>query len=435
MSISDSVKYMKIFNRPKTLIMLTISAAVGVLYLGSLVFEDHEQNKVQRQIQNRLEQRLQISKALGEPLRKNTWPTEVKIDLNDDTEVLKVNYTIDQRLQNEAEKLLKQYRPDYGAVVMMDARTGKILSLASFERNPALHTNLALRGTYPAASVFKIVTSAAAIDKAGVTPAHTINFNGGNYTLYRKNVMSDRINRWTRKITLRDAFARSINTAFGRLSLENLDPADLMNYANRFMFNQEIPTDFNVDMGLAVVPHEKGYEMTQVASGFNRLTRMSPIQGAMIAGAIVNQGKMVIPYIVDSLKNADGEIVYQGETVDRGQVVNPESAAQLQELMAQTVHSGTSRRSFRPLTRDRRFQEIEVGGKTGHLTGDNPKGRVDWFVGYASDDEDRKIAVAAITVNKEFWTVKSAHLAQTMFIKYFEPLAKSKVAARERSRY
>lgn len=426
---------MKIFKRPKTLVLLTITAAVGALYLGSLLFDDHEQNKIQHQLQNRLEHRLQISKSLSEPLKQNSFPKELKIDLDDDTQNLQVNYTIDQRLQNEAEKLLKQYRPDYGAVVMMDAKSGKILSLASFERNPNLNTNLALRGTYPAASVFKIVTSAAAIDKAGVTPGHTINFNGGNYTLYRKNVMSDRINRWTRKITLRDAFARSINTAFGRLSLESLDPADLMNYANRFMFNQEIPTDFHVDMGLAVVPQEKGYEMTQVASGFNRLTRMSPIQGVMIAGAIVNHGKMVIPYIVDSLKNSNGDTVYQGETVDRGQVVNAESALKLQELMAQTVHSGTSRRSFRPLTRDRRFQEIEVGGKTGHLTGDNPKGRVDWFVGYASDEEDRKIAVAAITVNKEFWTVKSSHLAQTMFMKYFEPLAKRKVATRMRSQY
>ncbi|MEK6773382.1 MAG: penicillin-binding transpeptidase domain-containing protein [Bdellovibrionota bacterium] len=419
---------MKITKRPKTLILLVISALVGGFYLFSLVLEDHEQNSIQRQLQSRLDRRLQISRSLTEPLKNNTRPSELKIAIENTPETYKVNYTIDQRLQNEAEKLLKQYRPDYGAVVMMDAKTGKILSMASYERNPNLNTNLALRATYPAASVFKIVTSAAAIDKAGVTPAHNIHFNGGNYTLYRKNVMSDRINRWTRRITLRDAFAQSINTAFGRLSLENLNPEDLMNYANRFMFNQEIPTDFQVEMGITVVPNEKGYEMTQVASGFNRLTRMSPIQGAMIAGAIVNQGKMVIPYIVESLQNDQGEIVYNGETVDRGQVVNPESATQLKILMSQTVHSGTSRRSFRPLTRDRRFQEIEVGGKTGHLSGDNPKGRVDWFVGYAYDEQDRKIAVSAITVNKEFWTVKSSHLAQTMFMKYFEPLTKRKVA-------
>lgn len=420
---------MKILKRPKTFIFLLITAVVGGMFLFSLVLEDHEQNKIQKALQNRLERRLQISRSLSEPLKSKTFPSELEVTFDNVPEAYKVSYTIDERLQNEAERLLRQYRPDYGAVVMMDAKTGKILSLASYERNPHLNTNLALRATYPAASVFKIVTSAAAIDKAGVSPAHTIHFNGGNYTLYRKNVMSDRINRWTRKITLRDAFARSINTAFGRLSLENLNPVDLMNYANRFMFNQEIPADFHVDMGVTVVPSEKGYEMTQVASGFNRLTRMSPVQGVMIAGAIVNQGKMVIPYIVDTLKDSQGETVYQGETIDRGQVVNPESAAQLQELMAQTIHSGTSRGSFRPLTRDRRYQEIEVGGKTGHLTGDNPKGRVDWFVGYAADEQDRKIAIATITVNKEFWTVKSSYLAQTMFKKYFEPLSKRKVAS------
>ncbi len=427
---------MTILRRPKTFIFLLAIVAVSSAFLISYVLEDHEETKIQKVLKTRLEKRLQISHSLTEPLKNKTWPSELKIDLAGDMDTYKVTYTIDDRLQAEAEKLLKQYRPDYGAVVMMDAKSGKILSLASYERNPHLNTNLALRGTYPAASVFKIVTSAAAIDKAGISPGHTIRFNGGNYTLYRKNVMSDRINRWTRQITLRDAFAQSINTAFGRLSLENLNPADLMNYANRFMFNQEIPADFDVDMGVAVVPNEKGYEMTQVASGFNRLTRMSPIQGAMIAGAIVNQGKMVIPYIVDTLKNSDNEVVYQGETIDRGQVVNPESAAQLQELMARTVRSGTSRGSFKPLTRDRRYQEIEVGGKTGHLTGDNPKGRVDWFVGYASGDQDQKIAIAAITVNKEFWTVKSSYLAQSMFKKYFEPFTKRKVAStRHKSNY
>jgi cell division protein FtsI/penicillin-binding protein 2 len=107
--------------------------------------------------------------------------------------------------------------------------------------------------------------------------------------------------------------------------------------------------------------------------------------------------------------------------MNKGQTMSKESAAKVRELMEQTVIAGTSRRSFRPITKDRKYKEIEMGGKTGHLTGDNPKGRVDWFVGYALE-ENRKIAVAAITVNKKFWTVKSAHLGQSMFKKYFAPV-------------
>ena len=82
--------------------------------------------------------------------------------------------------------------------------------------------------------------------------------------------------------------------------------------------------------------------------------------------------------------------------------------------MEATITQGTSRKSFRSLVRDRHFRELVVGGKTGSLTGDDPKGKVDWFVGYAMN-ENQKIAVAALTVNVHFWTVKSSFLAQSMF--------------------
>lgn len=293
--------------------------------------------------------------------------------------------------------------------------------MSSFQRDNPQAANLNLQATFPAASVFKVVTATAAVDKAGVTPEHKIRYNGGAYTLYKKNVLSDKVTRWTNVITLKDAFARSINTAFGRLSIENLHPEDLNEYANRFMFNQEIPADFPVDMGVAYIPPGKGFELAEAASGYNKTNRMSPVQGAMIAASVANDGQVVIPYLIDSVKDEKGETLYEGATLTNGNIMSKESAAKVRELMEQTVASGTSRRSFRPIMKDRKFREIEMGGKTGHLTGDNPRGRVDWFVGYALDNE-RKIAVAAITVNKKFWTVKSAHLGQSMFRKYFGPI-------------
>jgi cell division protein FtsI/penicillin-binding protein 2 len=195
----------------------------------------------------------------------------------------------------------------------------------------------------------------------------------------------------------------------------------------------QIPTDFAVEQGVAQVPTEKSYELTQVASGFNRINRMSPIQGAMIAAAVVNDGKMLVPYVVDQLKNSEGDVFYKGEPLEKGYIMTAESASQMRKMMEQTILGGTSRKTFRQLVRDRRFKEIEMGGKTGHLTGDNPKGRVDWFVGYATDDQNRKLAVAAVTVSKKFWTVKSSYIGQYMFRSYFEPgLKKKTVAYRDR---
>ncbi|MFV8257308.1 penicillin-binding transpeptidase domain-containing protein [Bdellovibrio bacteriovorus] len=411
-------------NNTKLLKLLVFSGACLVgLYslLGFTSSADSQEVQAHKKIKSQLEQRTQLAKAIGEKVRANDLPESLKIPWNGEEHAVKMNYTIDDTLQREADRLLKSYKPDYGAVFMIDAMTGEVLVMSSFQRDDADAPNLNLQATFPAASVFKVVTATAAVDKAGVSPESKIRYNGGAYTLYKKNVLSDKVTRWTNVITLKDAFARSINTAFGRLSIENLHPEDLNEYANRFMFNQEIPADFPVEMGVAYVPPGKGFEMAEVASGYNKTNRMSPVQGAMIAAAVANDGQVVIPYLVRNVTDEKGESLYEGSTLNNGTIMTKESAAKVRELMERTVLAGTSRRSFRPITKDRKFREIEMGGKTGHLTGDNPRGRTDWFVGYAQDGE-RKIAVAAITVNKKFWTVKSAHLGQSMFRKYFGPV-------------
>ncbi|NUN04585.1 MAG: penicillin-binding protein [Bdellovibrio sp.] len=416
-------------NKYKLLKLFIFSGACLFGLYSLLGFTTSESQEVQahKKIQAQLDQRLLVAKALGPQMRSNQLPENVGMTWEGEEESVQISYTIDETLQKEADKLLKSYKPDYGAIFMIDATTGEVLAMSSFQRDDPQAANLNLQATFPAASVFKVVTATAAVDKAGVTPEHKIRYNGGAYTLYKKNVLSDKVTRWTNVITLKDAFARSINTAFGRLSIENLHPEDLNEYATRFMFNQEIPADFPVDMGVAYIPPGKGFELAEAASGYNRNNRMSPVQGAMIAASVANDGQIVVPYLVSSITNSKGEKIYEGSTLTNGNIMTKESAAKVRELMEQTVTSGTSRRSFRPIVRDRKFREIEMGGKTGHLTGDNPRGRVDWFVGYALDQE-RKIAVAAMTVNKKFWTVKSAHLGQSMFRKYFGPVVSNQKA-------
>ncbi|MGE5084913.1 MAG: penicillin-binding transpeptidase domain-containing protein [Bacillota bacterium] len=410
-------------RKPNFLKLFIFSGVCGIALYSLMGFtaSSTPDTPEQKNLKSQLEQRSQVSKTIAAKVRNNELPTNLTTQWDGHDKKVSLNYTIDTSLQQEADRLLKSYKPDYGAIFMIDATTGEVLAMSSFQRDNPQGANLNLQATFPAASVFKVVTATAAVDKAGVNPEHKIHYNGGAYTLYKKNVLSDRVTRWTNVISLKDAFARSINTAFGRLSIENLHPEDLNEYSNRYMFNQEIPADFPVDMGVAYIPPAKGFEMAEAASGYNKTNRMSPVQGAMIAASVANDGKVVVPYLVSSVKDENGETLYQGHTMEKGATMSKESAAKVRELMEQTVLAGTSRRSFRPMLKDRKFREIEMGGKTGHLTGDNPKGRVDWFVGYALE-EDRKIAVAAITVNKKFWTVKSAHLGQSMFRKYFGPM-------------
>ncbi len=405
-------------------LLIAVFLLIGIIQTPTENFEDPnapiakeaQQNPHAEQITNF---RLRLADALGPYLLHGQWLDQVEISDGQEKSKIHVQYTLDAELQKNADKLLRSYKPDYGAIVMMDASTGRILALSSFQKTDQNAPNLALRGTFPAASVFKIVTATAALDKHNVTPDTIVQFNGGNHTLYKKNVMSNTINRWTRGITLREAFARSINTVFGRLTLERLEPNDLEEYALRFGFNKTIQSDLPFDSGFTEIPKEKSFHLTELASGYNKITRMSPIQGAMIAASVANNGIMKVPYIVENAKDEHGKVIFQSEPIIAAVTMSPQAVEKLKELMEATITSGTSRKSFRTLVKDKKLQELVLGGKTGSLTGDNPKGKVDWFVGYAINDK-QKIAVAALTVNVEHWVVKSSYMAQSLLRGHFK---------------
>lgn len=358
-----------------------------------------------------------IKVQISELLFQNIFPTHIEMKIDDDKQRVSVEYTLDQELQSFADKLIRSYKPDYAAIVLMDAESGEILSLNSFTKHADFKQNLALLATYPAASIFKIIPATAAIDKYKYDSDYKIAYNGSNHTLYRRNVMGE-ANRWSRFLSLEDAFALSVNTVFAKLALNKLEPHDLEEYTRRFLFNQPILTDFPVEVSSATIPHEKSYLMAEVASGFNKINKLSPVQGAMIAASIANEGVMNLPYLVKSLKDGSDKVIFNSERVELSKPLSPESAHELKKLMEATIFKGTSRKSFKSLVRNQKLMPMELGGKTGSLTGDSPKGKVDWFVGYAIKDQ-RKLAIAAITVNEEYWTVKAAFLAQEIFKKYF----------------
>lgn len=359
-----------------------------------------------------------IAQSVGPEIASNRYPDHAKFEVGAIPVVGKIEYGFDPAAQEYIEKVLSQYRPDYGVFVAMDARTGRVIALANRSQNPVVQDeNLALRATFPAASIFKVVTAGAVLDTDKVRPDTRIAYNGANHTLYKRNVVDTKENRWTRRITLREAFGSSVNTVFGKLGLFYAGPETLRTYAERFNFNHPIRADIPVQTGYSRFTADDPWSVVSAASGFTQDNTMSPVHGAMIAATVANDGVMMEPYVVESVIDQAGQALYSAVPRRSAIVVGPETARQLRILFEQTVLSGTSRKSFRPAVRKRRFENVEFGGKTGSLTGLNPKGKCDWFVGYALFGDSR-IAVAALTVNEEKWRVKSSTLAQMFLTEY-----------------
>jgi penicillin-binding protein A len=348
--------------------------------------------------------------------REGEVPSEIEIPIykNDESrQKALVHSTLREDYSAIVRRYLNRYKPDYGAMAVINADTGAVLAMESYVKSeqPSLG-QLSLKAPFPAASVFKIVTAAAAIDQGKAYSETVIPFNGRNHTLFKRQVKDNSVNRWTRHITLREAFGRSINTIFGKLGLFHVGFEDLNRYAEAFQFNKEIPSELLIEKSRFQIDPENSWHLVESSAGYTRRTTLSPLHGAMIAAAILNDGVMKAPFFVDSVVSDRGETLYQGGPKELESILVPYSARQMQLLMEETVFRGTSRQPFRGLASQ--DSELILGGKTGSLTGRILQGRTDWFVGYGAF-EGQRLAIGVVTVHKKYWTVKSSMLARLFF--------------------
>jgi penicillin-binding protein A len=397
---------------------LLITTAVGLLFTGVIVL-------CVRTFGPQLPTKAEVTTRWNEQRGKGEFPSEIDIHWRSRPVRAIVEYSFDIRLQDVMRKFISDYRPDYASFVAIDPDTGRVLSLISYSHlDPSMNgrEGLATRATFPAASVFKVVTAAAAISSADFHAGSRIPVNGRNHTLYKRQVLKEDRNRWTRFMTLREAFAKSVNSAFGKLGINTVGAAELGEYAGRFGFNRTIASEIPVETGRAEMPADtpdgqNQFELAEIASGFTRETTMSPVQGALIAAAVANAGVMMEPYVVNALHSQEGELLYQAKPAVFSQSVDAKTAEEIRILMRETIFSGTSRGSFRKAMRST-LRGVEVGGKTGSLSGEHPRGKYDWFVGYGTKG-GRRIALAALTIHEEYWRVKSSVLARRALEEWF----------------
>lgn len=360
-----------------------------------------------------------IAEAITGPVSQLVFPEHVKLMMGDNEIVGAVEYGIDPILQAEIQGVLEHYKPDYGAFVALDPSSGQVLAMASFTKVDPSFGNLTLHAGYPAASVFKIVTAAAGLDQGVLTPGTVIPFNGKSTALYKKHVLQHKNTKWTRHPTLVEAFAKSINPVFGRIGVFDIGANSLTSYAESFGFNRQIDTDVRLANSQMSVTQSDEWSVAEAASGYTRRNTISPVHGAMMAASIANDGEMMLPRLVRSIRGDDGKVIYRSDQVAVGHPISSSTALSMRELMQATVKRGSARKSFRNFFKND-YADVEVGGKTGSLTGLDPKGRNDWFVGYGIRGE-RRIAFAAVCVNVEKWTVKSSYVARKAVEAWFAP--------------
>lgn len=314
-------------------------------------------------------------------------------------------YSISPGLQSFVDKIVREARAPHVAAVVMNPRTGSILAIA--DKSPSI-TDLSLHSGFPAASIFKLVTTTAAVENAGVEPLQVINFRGGTYTLnqwnYKPNPKAD-----LRRMPLAEALGRSCNPVFGRVALRYLSPPVLRTYAEQFGFNRQLGSDLSVKPSSATIPPDDlGLSLT--AAGFGDVT-LSPVHAAALMSGIANDGLLPRPSLVEQIIQRDGKVLYRAAPVTVSRIMTPRTSRTVMNMMQYTTTMGTSRREF--MRKNRPLLPVRVAAKTGTLSGPSPEGLNNWFVAAAPLDNPT-IAVAVVVVTPRGYrrAARASHLGK-----------------------
>lgn len=322
--------------------------------------------------------------------------------------------TLDAKAQRAAFDAMGDRR---GAVVAMDPETGAILaavSTPSYDPNkltshdpdaiqaayqqyqsdtvsmPML--NRAFNATYPPGSVFKVVVAAAAL-KDGTAPdtrvpaPDSITLPGTQTSL--ANFEGERCGDGQTD-TLEHALTISCNTAFAQLGMD-MGVQAIRNEAAQFGINGQ-----SFQMPLYVARSTIGPVIDQAALGQTSIgqrdVQITPLQGAMLAATVANNGTLMRPYLVQEEQAPNLAILPGGEAEPevQSEALPEDLAQQLKSMMVNVVDNGTGSAA--------QIDGVSVGGKTG--TADNIEGEAPhaWFVGFAQQN-GKSIAVAVVIEN------------------------------------
>ncbi|GLX49902.1 penicillin-binding protein [Streptomyces hygroscopicus subsp. hygroscopicus] len=301
-----------------------------------------------------------------------------------------------------------------GAVVALEPSTGKILALASYpsydpstfagntnddakarnkllkENNPADPTlNRALRETYPPGSTFKVVTAAAALENGKYTSADQPTDSPLPYIMPGTTTpLPNEGNLPCRNATMRVALQYSCNTVFGKIGAD-LGNDKMLAEAKKFGFDAQQFTP--VRSNASVFSDNMNTSQTALSSIGQYNTAATPLQMAMVASAVANDGRLMKPYMVDELESSYLDPVEKTKPQEMSRPLSPQNAQILQSMMETVVKQGTGTNAQIP--------GVVVGGKTGTAQHGvaNSANPYAWFISYARlPDGSSPVAVAVV---------------------------------------
>ncbi|WP_080874840.1 penicillin-binding protein [Oceanobacillus timonensis] len=288
-----------------------------------------------------------------------------------------VYLTLDQKVQTLLEDVMtqvdEQYNPAKMNAIIMNPKTGEIIAMStrpSYNPNSPNDVenwyNDPISSPFEPGSTFKIFTWAAALEEGVYNGDET--FESGTYQPNERieEIRDHNQGEGWGEISYDEGFLRSSNVAASKLLWEDIGADKFYEYIQAFGF--EDPTGIDLpDESIGQIQYNWPSEKLRTA--FGQGSTVTPIQQMKAASAVVNDGKMVKPYVVDKIVDSTtGNVLEEAEPEYSGQPISPETAEEMKELLASVVNDedGTGA--------PYKLDDYVVGGKTGTAQMPNPDG-------------------------------------------------------------
>ena len=308
--------------------------------------------------------------------------------------------TLDAEIQQAAYEALGDAQ---GAVVALEPDTGKILAMVSKpDYNPnqineiwdslvaegsteTCLLNRASQGLYPPGSTFKILTALEYIrEHPNDWEEYTYECDGCfEYGDYQIRCSENAVHG---HMTLRSALAMSCNGAFANMA-DSLDKEAMRRLCDAAGYNSRL--DFLLPQSVSSFPVDGDtdtWEMLQSVIGQGK-TQTTPLQNALVAASVANGGVIMKPYLVDRVVGEDGSIIEKNMPESMGEVMTPEEAELMTELMVGVINEGTGAAGG--------SSQYQVAGKTGSAQFDSSDDTHALFIGFAPA-ENPEIVVSVV---------------------------------------
>lgn len=334
-------------------------------------------------------------------------PNSKRFDYQEAIQGMDIYTTLDFKLQTLLEDAFdvadEEYQPERLIGVIANAKTGEILALANRQtfdpnlRDVENYYNPILQDPFEPGSTIKIYTYAAAINE-GVYNGQRY-YPTGSISVANMNIKDWKVSGWG-SITLDQGFYVSSNTGIITMLTSMLETDTYLEYLEAFGFGSQTGLELPQESS-GTLPRENDYT-NQLTAGFGQGFLVTPIQQIQALSAIVNDGKMLKPYLVSRIYDPNiGEDAYVAETQISGEPISASTAKQVRDLMYGVVHDekfGSGYQAYR-------MEDITVAGKTGTAqiadieNGGYLRGSTDYvysFIGFAPYEDPEYLFYFAI---------------------------------------